>query len=48
MDKPDIKEWNDKANKLKEYLAFNFPNGCEGIECNECVLYGTYYCDFIQ
>lgn len=48
MDEQDIKDWNDKANKLKSYLAVNFPKGCNGIECNDCELNNTYYCTIMQ
>lgn len=49
MDKQDIKEWNDKANKLKEYVNLHFLNGCDGMDCETCEFYNDIrYCDFIQ
>ncbi len=50
MSELNIDEWNDKVNKLKEYIENEFPNGCANttygdLEVHDrcpksCILYG--------
>ena len=35
----------EKIEKLVAHVKKEFPHGCEGVECEDCVLHGEYEAD---
>jgi|LGVD01.1.fsa_nt_gb uncharacterized protein YutD len=58
MNDKEMKEWNEKIKKLKEYINKNFDRGCAHVsetECKKCILYNSgvgvldeLICEFMQ